>query len=302
MKQVYPYLKTTLRPITDLEFSRFQKLIYQAAGIHLAPHKRALLEARLSKRIRALGLDSFDAYYKLVVGAETGDELIRLLNHISTNETRFFREPKQLEFLEHEVFDEWRARAAMGLMPKRIRLWSAGCASGEEAYSIAMLLLDKLPRHNGWDVEILATDLSTRSLEIAHEGIWPIVKAQEIPEKYLKLYMWRGTGAQDGMMKAGAEIRSLIHFERLNLNDQRYPISGRFDAIFCRNVLIYFDTSSRARVIDRLIDRLTPAGYLFVGHAESLSGVTDRAQHVLPTIYRATPNEFPRRAAGDSKL
>jgi len=282
---------TTLKPISDQEFSRFQQLINDVAGIHLAPHKKALLEARLSKHIRELGLASYGAYYKHVVKEKTGDELVRMLDRISTNETHFFREPRQFEFLENRVFEEWREKAAAGHKPKRLRLWSAGCSSGEEPYSIAMLLLDRFPRHDGWEVEILATDLSTRVLDKAQAALWPIAKAKEIPEKYLKQFMLRGTGSQDGKMKAGAEIRSLIQFERLNLNDERYPVTGRFDAIFCRNVLIYFDTPSRTRVIERLIDRLAPSGYLFVGHAESLSGITDRARHVMPTIYRLSADE-----------
>jgi len=287
----HPDTATTLPPITEQQFSRFQRLIYSTAGIHLAPHKKALLEARLSKHIRSLGLNSFDAYYKHIVSADRGDELVHLLDHISTNETRFFREPRQFEFLEKQVFAEWRAAAAADLYPKRLRLWSAGCSSGEEPYTIAMLLMEHFPRHTGWDLEIIATDLSTRILEQAQAAVWPVTKAQEIPDKHLKQYMLRGTGAQRGKMKAGAEIRSLIRFQRLNLNDERYQTSGRFDAIFCRNVLIYFDTPSRSRVIERLIDRLAPSGYLFVGHAESLSGITDRVRHVMPTIYRLSADE-----------
>ena len=225
-----------------------------------------------------------------------------MLDPVSTNETHFFREPRQFEFLENRVFAEWHAEAAAGLKPKRLRLWSAGCSSGEEPYSIAMLLLDHFPRHDGWELEIIATDLSTRILDKAQAALWPVVKAQEIPEKYLKQFMLRGTGSQDGKMKAGAEIRSLIQFERLNLNDERYPVTGRFDAIFCRNVLIYFDTPSRTRVIERLIDRLAPSGYLFVGHAESLSGITDRARHVMPTIYRLSADEPRNLARADAEL
>ncbi|MGH7888341.1 MAG: CheR family methyltransferase [Candidatus Binatia bacterium] len=302
MIQNQPDTIAALKPITEPEFSRFQKLIYRTAGIHLAPHKKTLLEARLGKHIRQLGLDSFDAYYKHVVAADRGDELIRMLDHVSTNETHFFREPRQFEFLEKKLFEEWRTAAAAGLKPKRIRLWSAGCSSGEEPYSIAMLLLDHFPRHSGWELKILATDLSTRILDKAQAAVWPIVKAQEIPEKFLPQYMLRGTGSQDGKMKAGAEIRSLIQFERLNLNDQRYPLIGRFDAIFCRNVLIYFDNPSRTRVIERLIDRLAPDGYLFVGHAESLSGITDRARQVMPTVYRLGANEARNLATRDAEL
>ena len=302
MNQNHPHTIAAIQPLTEQEFSRFQKLIYSAAGIHLAPHKKALLEARLSKHIRELGLDSFDAYYKHVVTADQGDELISMLDRVSTNETRFFREPRQFEFLENQIFEEWRVKTASDLKPKRIRLWSAGCSSGEEPYSLAMLLLDHFPRHNGWGLEILATDLSTRVLEKAHAAVWPIDKAQEIPEKYLKQYMLRGTGSQNGNMKAGPEIRSLIQFERLNLNDDLYPVTGRFDAIFCRNVLIYFDTPSRARVIERLVDRLAPTGYLFVGHAESLSGITDRVRQVMPTIYQLSADEPLIPGPGSTEL
>lgn len=302
MNHHHPDTGSALQPITEQQFSRFQKLIYSVAGIHLAPHKKALLEARLSKLIRELGLDSFDAYYKHVVSAAQGDELIRMLDRVSTNETHFFREPRQFEFLENRVFSEWREKATSGLKPKQLRLWSAGCSTGEEPYSIAMLLLDHFPQHGDWQLEILATDLSTRVLDKAQAAVWPIVKAQEIPEKYLKQYMLRGTGSQHGKMKAGAEIRSLIRFERLNLNDERYPVTGRFDAIFCRNVLIYFDTPSRTRVIERLIDSLAPSGYLFVGHAESLNGITDRARQVMPTIYRLSADDPRGLIPGDREF
>jgi chemotaxis protein methyltransferase CheR len=243
---------TTVQPISDREFGLFQRLIYGAAGIHLAPHKKALLEARLSKHIRELGLHSFGAYYDHVVKEKSRDELIRMLDRVSTNETHFFREPRQFEFLESRLCSEWSQQADAGQRRKRITIWSAGCSTGEEAYSIAMLLLDRFPLERGWQIDILATDLSTRALSTARAGIWPIAKAQEIPEKYLKRFMLRGTGAQQHNMKAGQEIAALIRFERLNLNDESYPTSGQFDAIFCRNVLIYFDAQSRAKVIDRL--------------------------------------------------
>jgi chemotaxis protein methyltransferase CheR len=229
-----------------------------------------------------------------VVKEQRGDELIHMLDQVSTNETRFFREPRQFEFLESRVFAEWRAQSCAGNRPKHIRVWSAGCSTGEEPCSIAMMLLDHFPPANGWEIEILATDLSTRVLNCARKAIWPIGRAQEIPEKYLKRFMLCGIGSQRGNMKAGPEILSRIRFERLNLNDGSYPVMGRFDAIFCRNVLIYFDAQSRARAIDRLIDHLVLSGYLFLGHAESLNGVTERASHITPTVYVRT--EIAQRA------
>lgn len=274
----------TAMAVTDREFAEFQELIYGVAGIFLAPAKKALLEARLGRRVRELGLPSFAAYYRRVVGDH--NELVRLLDRIATNETHFFREPNQFEYLAQEVLPEWLADGDAGCRPRTIKAWSAGCSSGEEPYSIAMLLADSFSRASGWNVDILATDLSTRVLASAADGIWPIAKANEIPTPYLKRFMLRGTGSRQGTMKAGVELRELIRFQRVNLNDVDYPVDGPFDLILCRNVLIYFDQRSRSRVIERLVDRLVPGGLLFVGHAESLSNVTDRVAYVAPTIYR----------------
>jgi chemotaxis protein methyltransferase CheR len=276
------------RPVSDREFALFQRLIYREAGIRLVPAKKALLEARLTRRLRELGLSSFEAYYRHILEVDHGDELIVLLDRISTNETHFFREPKQFEFLENEVFSAWKKRNRSAGGTRHIRVWSAACSSGEEPYSLAMMLSDHFPPGSGWDFEILATDLSTRVLGTGTAGVWPIGKSSEIPQHYLKKYMLKGTGEQSGHMKAGAEIRSVVRFERLNLNDDEYPVAGNLDLIFCRNVLIYFDSGSRARVIQRLVDRLAPNGFLFVGHAESLTGVTDRVRYVVPTIYTTT--------------
>jgi chemotaxis protein methyltransferase CheR len=211
-----------------------------------------------------------------------------MLDLISTNETHFFREPRQFEFLAQEVFPGWNLEAAAGKMSKQIRVWSAGCSTGEEPYSLAMLLLNYFPPSAGWTIEILASDLSTRVLDRAREGLWPIEKVSEIPSDYLKSYMLRGTGSQQGKMKAGPEISALIRFERINLNEESYPLTGRFDLLFCRNVLIYFDMESKMRVVNRLIDRLSPRGYLFLGHSESLNSLSDRVRNTIPTVYTYT--------------
>jgi chemotaxis protein methyltransferase CheR len=275
----------TVRPITDHDFSRFQKLICGSAGIYLCPAKKGLLEARLTRRLRELGLNSFAAYYQYVVEDTDGEELITLLDRVSTNETHFFREPRQFEFLERQVFPDWAAKDTARLKSRRIRVWSAGCSTGEEPYSLAMILVEQFPASAGWAIEILATDLSTRALDFARRAIWPIARAEEIPSKYLTRFMLKGIGAQEGKMKAGSEIRSIVRFERLNLNDEVYSVSGLFDLIFCRNVLIYFDAQPRDRVIHRLLNHLATSGYLIVGHAESLIGITDRVRHVMPTVY-----------------
>jgi chemotaxis protein methyltransferase CheR len=272
------------------EFSLLRDLIHKEAGIYLSEAKRALVVGRLSRRLRELRLRSFDAYYRVVEADD--EERVRMLDCICTNETHFFREPRQFEFLEERVFPEWIARGASGSIPRRIRAWSAACSTGEEPYSLAMTLLAHFPPGSGWEIDILATDLSTRALERAKAGLWRVEKAAEIPLGHLKAFMLRGTGAQEGVMKAGPGIRSVLRFARVNLNEARYPVGGPFDLVFCRNVLIYFDSASKARVVSRLLGQLAPEGHLFLGHAESLAGLTDRARSVGPTVYvhAATPS------------
>jgi chemotaxis protein methyltransferase CheR len=271
--------------ITDQEFALFQALIHREAGIYLSPAKKALLVGRLMRRLKELGLSSFGAYYRVVTEGGDETEQVRLLDCICTNETHFFREPRQFEFLEQRIFPEWEARAAAGKMPRRIRAWSAACSTGEEPYSLAMVLLERFPSASGWEVEILATDLSTRALERARAGVWRIEKAHEIPGRHQKAFMLRGTGSQEGRMKAGPALRGVVRFQRLNLHDERWSLPGPFHLVFCRNVLIYFDARTKARVVDRLLDHLLPEGYLFLGHAEGLHGLTDRARAVGPTVY-----------------
>jgi chemotaxis protein methyltransferase CheR len=278
-----------IRPITEREFTLFQSLIHREAGIYLAPAKKALLVGRLSKRLRALGLASFGEYYSRIVEEDDRDERIQMLDCISTNETHFFREPRQFEFLERQVIPVWKERG-----PRVLRIWSAGCSTGEEPYSLAMLLLHHFPPGSGRQIEILATDLSTRALGRAEAAVWSVDKAPEIPIAYRKAFMLRGTASQEGKMKAAPEIRALVRFERLNLNDERSAAGGPFHLIFCRNVLIYFQMETKLKVIHRLLDALAPDGLLFLGHAESLNAVTDRVATVVPTVYT---HARPRAAA-----
>jgi chemotaxis protein methyltransferase CheR len=284
-----------LRPLTDREFRQFQALIYREAGIHLAECKQALLVGRLSRRVRELGLASFGAYYERVADGGDPGERVRMLDAICTHETHFFREPRHFEYLQGTVFPRWKADAQAGRRAKKVRVWSAACSSGEEPYTLAMLLLEHFPAAEGWDAEVLATDLSTRVLERARAGLWAMGKAEEIPPRLLKKYMLRGTRSQEGLMAAGPELRARVRFARVNLNDAHYPVAGRFDLVFCRNVLIYFDAASRAGVVDRLLEHVAPDGLFFLGHAETLNNVTTRARAVIPTVY--APVAAPARAA-----
>ena len=278
-----PSFEQVAREISDRDFRRFQDIIYREAGIWLPPAKTALLVGRLAKRLRLHGLKSFKQYYDLII--HSGEERIQMFNAISTNETHFFREPQHFELLKSVILPKWTREAATGRRSRRIRVLSAGCSTGQEPYSLAMVLLDRCPASSGWRIEILATDLSTRVLEIACAGIWAKAKAAEIPAGYLKTFMLRGLADQAGKIKSGPEISSIIQFFRLNLNDPSYPLVGKFDLIFCRNVLIYFDARSRERALRRLAGFLSPDGYFFVGHAESLHALNGALTAVIPTVY-----------------
>ena len=278
-----------IRPLSPREFALFQGLIHREAGIHLSEAKQALLVGRLSRRLRELGISSFGAYYAYATDPRNASEQVELINRICTHETHFFREPRQFEFLEQTVIPGWQADAQAGSRAKRVRVWSAGCSSGEEPYSLAMSLLSHCPADAGWDVEILATDISTQVLQRARAATWPIAKADEVPGAYLKRFMLRGRGEHQGQMKAGPEIRSIVKFQQVNLNAERVPVAGPFDLILCRNVLIYFDAPGRERIARRLLSLLTPEGLLFLGHAESLNGLSDRPRNVIPTVYTRGP-------------
>ena len=268
------------REISEREFLRLRDLVYREAGIWLSHAKTALLVGRLAKRLRHHGLKSFKQYYDLVINSP--EERIQMLDALSTNETHFFREPQHFELLKSVIFPKWAEEAATGYRSRKIRVLSAGCSTGQEPYSLAMILLDRFP---GWEIEIIATDLSTRALEIARTGIWPAAKVDEIPLSYRKAFMLKGFADQAGKIKAGPEIRSVVRFFRMNLNEPAYPLTGKFEMIFCRNVLIYFDQRGREKVVRRLASFLSPDGYLFLGHAESLHAMSDRLRSIIPTVY-----------------
>ncbi|WP_225409944.1 CheR family methyltransferase [Stigmatella hybrida] len=278
-------------PLSEREFGGFQRLLYREAGIWLSPAKKALVVGRLARRLRELKSPSFSAYLRR---AETDDlERVRLLDALCTHETHFFREPRHFEFLEREVLPRWRAQKTAGSdEPRRVRVWSAGCSTGEEPFSLAMVLRHHLPASEGWEIDILATDLSTRILEQARQARFPVKKAQEIPKHYLRAFMLRGVGSQEAWMKADAELRGLVRFHRVNLNDG-HGVVGRFDIIFCRNVLIYFDQTSRAQAVERLLSHLSPSGLLFLGHSESLVGLGARMRAVMPTVYTQRASTAP---------
>jgi chemotaxis protein methyltransferase CheR len=286
------------KPIPDLaaeEFALFQALVLRESGIHLGAKNRAMLVSRLWKRLRATELNSFSAYYRKVKADP--QELVLMLDCICTNETHFFREPAAFECLRHRVFPEWMAQADANKRSRTLRVWSAACSTGEEPYSLAMTLLSEFPASSGWTVEVLGTDLSTKVLGRASKAIWPAEKIADVPVDYQRKFLLKGFGPEKGKIKAADELREVIRFQRLNLTQEPYPVMDPFDLIFCRNVLIYFEWETKIKVVDRLGRFLTPQGYLFLGHAESLHGVSDKLRSVAPKVFPAPKVPVARNSA-----
>ncbi len=274
-------------------FRKFQELIYNETGIWLGRTKTGLLSGRLFRRLRSLGVSCLEEYYELVALTDQVEERARMIDAITTNETRFFREPRQFDFLVQQVFPRWSAEAAQRLRPKRIRIWSAGCSSGEEPYTLAMLLAQYLPASSGWDARLLATDISNRVLERARKGIYDVERSADIPKSLLHTFMLRGFADQQGRMKVKTDIQEMIEFRRLNLNQHPYAVESSFDAILCRNVLIYFNADSRQRAVSNMVNHLADGGHLFVGHAENLTRLSADLRSVEPTIYIKKTSSVP---------
>jgi chemotaxis protein methyltransferase CheR len=274
--------RTSLAPAL---FSKFQVLIYRESGIWLAAHKHALLTGRLARRLRLLGLNGMQEYYQLLTQPDQLHERAVMIDCITTNETHFFREPRHFDFLLQHVFPRWYREAAEGQRPTHLRVWSAGCSTGEEPYSLAMLLLKHFPAGQGWNFEVLATDISTRVLEKARSAVYPLEKSKDIPPDLLRAYMLRGRGEHKAAMKASPELHRVVRFARVNLHADSYPIMDSFDLIFCRNVLIYFDQESKEKVIGGILRHLSPSGLLVVGHSEHLGGISPNLRTVAPTIH-----------------
>jgi|ERR1035441_2388874 chemotaxis protein methyltransferase CheR len=270
--------------ITDGEFARFADLIRDQTGIHLRDHKRQLLEARLGQRLRTLGLGTFSEYYEFVAGDTSGNELLRLINRVTTNKTSFFREPHHFEFLRAHVIPRLERTGR-----RQLRIWSAGCSSGEEPYSIAMTVLEALGNHRGWDLRILATDIDSEMLEQASAGTYAMESLDEVPPELRRKYFLKGYGEFEGKARVRPELRRMIGFRRVNLSQPDWGIHELFDTVFCRNVIIYFERPVQDRIVRSLAARLHPGGYYFSGHSENLYYLHDALVTVAPSIYQTKP-------------
>lgn len=272
--------------ISDKEFRQLREFIYLHTGIALSDHKRALVCSRLGKRLRHIGLQKYQDYYHLLVEQDpNGDELTHMINAITTNKTDFLREPHHFDYLCKTLFPEWRKQlTAHGR--RRLRIWSAGTATGEEAYSIAMTVLDAFPDIAQWDIKILATDIDTNVLARAERGIYSLSQVQRIPEPQLRRYFLKGVKGCSGYVRVKPALQNLIRFRHLNLMQNPWPMHGPFDVIFCRNVIIYFDKTTQRSLLNRMETLMHPGAHLMLGHSEALHGITSRFDFVSHSIYR----------------
>ncbi len=259
----------------DQTFQKYVALVYEHSGIVLGETKKELVQARGARRMRFLGVSDYRLYYQYITQDATGQELTYLLDAISTHVTSFFREKESFDFISITV-KKWYQQDQ-----RRFRLWSAGCSTGEEPFSLAMTLLESFREEKFPDVKILATDISRQALETAQKGVYEKKKLTPFlkEEKYF-------TPFGQNNLRASDELKKIIVFKCMNLKDKKYPFLGPLDAVFCRNVMIYFDERGRSEIIGRLLRLLKPGGYLFVGHSESLLGMNNGFKYVRPSIYQ----------------
>lgn len=283
-------LELSLPALCESDFKALAGIAQKNIGIDLPSHKREMVASRLLSRLRALGLSDFKSY-RLRVEADA-EERLRFLECMCTHETRFFREPEHFQCLEQTVYPRWLAAADAGERSRQARVWSAACSTGQEPFSFAMHLHHHLARR-GFEIQVIATDVSTRVLDVAQQGIWPDNEVSNIPPLLLKAYMLKGTRSQVGKIAASDELRELVRFDQLNLNEASYRLPVSFDLVICRNVLIYFDGPTRERVCEQLMSHLKPGGYLILGHAESILGRNPHLTAVGSTVYRKEPLSRP---------
>lgn len=263
--------------LTDSEFEQFRELLFKLSGINLSPSKKHLVIGRLSSRLRYYDLVSFKDYFELATKPGNETEKRRLLDLMTTNETYFFREPAHFEFLRKEILPTHPAGYPF-------RLWSAASSSGEEAYSIAMVLADSLNRSSSWS--ILGTDINTEVLQQAKQAKYPIDTSGHIPESYLKQYCLKGVDQEAGSLLIARPLRSRVDFKRFNLNSSAWTGLELFDVIFLRNVMIYFDTDTKQALVNKIVRQLKPGGYFIIGHSETIHDCSDRFERIKPSIYR----------------
>jgi chemotaxis protein methyltransferase CheR len=284
-------MENTARDMRDIEhaslstrdFGRLSRFIYDTCGIKMPDVKKTMLEARLQKRLRVLGMKSFGDYCDYLFSTSGMEqELVQMLDMVTTNKTDFFREPDHFDYLTQKVLPEWCSRHAGA----RLAIWSAGCSSGEEPYTLAMVLSEFALSHPGFDFQILATDISTRVLEKAKNAIYPEALVDPVPLALKKKYLLRSKDKTNGTVRIVPQLREKVRFRRLNFMDEDFGMREQLDIIFCRNVIIYFDRPTQERLLRRFHQQMKPGAFIFMGHSETLSGLDVPLTSVFPTVYR----------------
>jgi len=262
--------------LSEQEFRQFQGMIFEIAGISLSNEKMALVAGRLSKRLTHHSLTSYGDYFRLLKHPSEPHELQIAVDLLTTNETYFFREPKHFELLRDTILPP------LSTLSRPVRVWSGASSSGEEIYTIAMVMSDVLGAR-AW--EILGSDISTRVLEQARTGLYPMTRTKDISREHLSKYCLKGVGAQSGSFLIDKALRNRVSFKQINLN-AALPSIGEFDVIFLRNVMIYFDMNTKRQVLARMLPLLRPGGYFLVSHSETLNGITTALKMISPSVYR----------------
>jgi chemotaxis protein methyltransferase CheR len=277
------------KPMTDTDFDRLSEFIRVQCGVKMPPVKKIMLEARLQKRLRSLGLKSFHDYCELLFGspAEADEELVHMIDAITTNKTDFFREPSHFQFLTETLLPE--QVSAAGIAGGAYTVWSAGCSSGEEPYTLAMVLGEFQERCPGFRYSVLATDISTKVLEKAMLGMYDEDRVAAVPAHLKQKYLMRSKDRSRNLVRVVPELRSLIRFQRVNLMDEDLATAAQVDVIFCRNVIIYFERETQYKLLLRLCRSLKAGGHLFLGHSETVHGFDLPLVRVMSTVYRKAP-------------
>lgn len=270
--------------LTPEDFRTISQAMYSDAGIHMPESKATLVYSRLARRLRALGLESFRKYCELIQSSDGVDERQKMLAALTTNVTRFYREPHHFQHLKEKVFPSLLAAAARG---QSVRIWSAGCSNGQEAYTIALVILSMMPRAGDHDIKILATDIDPNVVQDGRNGIYDGNALADVSQDMRRKYFTRAEMHGSEAFKVTDEMRALVSFRELNLFAPHWPMKRKFQIIFCRNVAIYFDQQHQASLWDRFGNSLTPRGYLYIGHSERLTGnAANRFQNDGITTWR----------------
>jgi chemotaxis protein methyltransferase CheR len=272
--------------ISEKHFRRLGEFIHKEAGIKMPPAKKTMLEARLQKRLRKLGIPSFSEYCEYLFSPEgVKNELVHMIDVVTTNKSDFFREPSHFDYLLNHSLPQLRKTYQAGFR-RPLTIWSAGCATGEEPYTLAIVLSEHARTNQGFIFSLLATDISTHALERAFMGIYDSSKIEAVPVGMRKRYLLKSRDRERKKVRVVPELRSLVRFRRLNFMASDFGMRERMDIIFCRNVIIYFDRPTQEKLLNRFCKHIVPGGYVFMGHSETLSGLNIPLYPVAPTVYR----------------